>query len=437
MAGQPITYNLDYKPHWGQEQFHASRARFRVLACGRRWGKDRATIMDALGRLPEMVKLNAEKKLIPRVNVWFVAPTYPVSEQVWAELKEFTPKAFIDGISETDRVIRTKGGGELWIKSAEHPESLVGVGLDLLAMTEAASVQEVAWQMALRPTLSSPGRLGRAIFNGTPKGLDWFYRMYLRGQDPLDKEVESWKFPTSGNPYIRAEEIESAKKELPDSVFRQEYEAEFLAEGGQVFRHVDGCVAGALEEPIGGHGYVMGIDLAKHEDFTVLIVADKGTRRVVAFERFNQIDYNVQKEMVAHLVRKYNNARCWMDSTGVGDPILEDLQRIGVVVDGYGMTSTSKKQLIDSLIISMEQETLRFPPIPQLISELRAYEYETTKAGNIRMNAPSGYHDDTVVALALCNYGLGQSGGARQKIVIAYPTLTRRASLGRVWSLQR
>ena len=81
---------------------------------------------------------------------------------------------------------------------------------------------------------------------------------------------------------------------------------------------------------------------------------------------------------------------------------------MGVRVEGYHLTSQSKKQLIDGLAASLDQESIRFPRIPELVNELKAYEYETTKAGNLRSNAPTGYHDDEVIALALAAHGLGQ-----------------------------
>lgn len=406
-----VRYDLrGYTPHPGQKHFHESRARFRVLACGRRWGKDMACEYEVLDRLPELLERNKGRGLVPPVLVWDVSPTYPISEQAWAEYKAFTPPGFMVDIREGDKCIKGLGGAEIWMKTAADPEHLVGVGLDLLLMREAALVSEDAWTTGLRPMLSSPGRAGLALFNSTPKGLNWFYKMYLRGQDPQDTEVESWNSPTWDNPYILAAEVEKARLELPETVFRQEYGAEFLADVGLVFRHVDGCVQGELQEPIAGHGYEAGIDLAKHNDFTVLIIGSKATRRVVHFERFGEMDYALQKERISTALKRYNNAHAWLDSTGVGDPILEDLQRMGLRVEGYTFTATSKRQLVDGLSVALEQERIRFPRIDQLINELKAYQYETTKAGNLRTTAPYGYYDDCVAALGLLNYGLGQSG---------------------------
>ena len=397
-----------YEPFPWQAHFHASKARFRVLACGRRAGKDRACIYELLRLIPRLLKED-RKHLVPPVLVWVVAPTYPLTEQIWAELKVFIPQPGILDVREADKCLKLIGGAEIWLKTAADPERLVGVGLDVLLMTEAALVDISAWEQALRPCLSSPGRAGLAMFNSTPKGLNWFYHLYLRGQDPQDDQVESWNYPTSANSTIEASEIARAKRELPEQVFRQEYMAEFLSDVGLVFRHIDSCVHGDLAGPVEGHRYVMGVDLAKHKDFTVLVVADAGTRRVVHFDRFSQIDWALQKERILAAAKQYNRSRCWLDSTGVGDPIFEDLTRAGLGVEGVTITAPEKRKLVDGLSIALEQETIRFPRIDQLINELKAYQYDTTKAGNIKASAPVGFYDDCVVALALCVRGLGAS----------------------------
>jgi hypothetical protein len=185
--------------------------------------------------------------LIPRVHGWFVAPNYPLAAQLWRELKAFTPRALLArSPNENGRRLEWKGGAVIEVKSADDPNSLVAVGLDWVFMVEAALISEEAWEMALRPRLSSPGRAGLAIFNGTPKGRNWYYHLYLRGRDPQYEDWESWNFPTRcqlgpggelvdhpmGNPYVRREEIERARQEMPDRWVRQEFLAEFLTAGG-------------------------------------------------------------------------------------------------------------------------------------------------------------------------------------------------------------
>jgi len=133
----------------------------------------------------------------------------------------------------------------------------------------------------------------------------------------------------------------------------------------------------------------------------------------VYHDRFNELDWVVQKERIKYVCKKYNDAQCWLDSTGVGDPIFEDLRREGVNVEGYKFTNESKKQLIQCLMISLEQEKMRLfkkDVEPTQYNEMVIFEYEMTPSGLIRYQAPEGYHDDCVIALALANWGVQNSG---------------------------
>ena len=265
-------------------------------------------------------------------------------------------------------------------------------------------VNRDAWESTLRPTLSDTQ--GRAVFISTPRGRNWFYELFARGQDPQYPDYESFTFPTSSNPYIKDEEIEQARATLPSDVFSQEYLAEFMENSAGVFRHILSCVKGALEEPQPGHVYVIGWDAAKYTDFSVITVVDIGRKHVVAFDRFNGINYTLQLERLEAVAKKYNNARVIMDSTGQGDPLLEQVKASGIYVEGMNFTNAKKQQLIDNLSLQIEQEEVSFPEIKELINELSVYKYEMTRAGNVTYAAPSGYHDDCVISLALAVWEL-------------------------------
>jgi hypothetical protein len=298
---------------------------------------------------------------------------------------------------KSERRISLINGSSLSFKSADNFNALRGEGVNFLVIDEAATIQREAWEQALRPTLSDKN--GRALIVGTPKGRNWFYELYSRGCDPEQTEYKSYSFPTWTNPLIPQSEIEEVRRSLPADVFRQEYEAQFLEDSAGVFRNIRECVTGQFQEPVKGKQYYIGWDIAKHQDFSVLVCMDSN-RHVVAFDRFNQIDYSLQLSRVAAMAEKYR-ASVLMDSTGAGDPVMEQLRARGVSVEGYNLSSQSKQQLIEHLAVGIEQRLLTFPQIDVLINELQIYEYEMTRAGNVRYNAPSGFHDDTVIALGL------------------------------------
>lgn len=368
-------------------------ARFRILTCGRRWGKTFACVA-------EMMKQALEH---PRSLCWWVAPfnrqsliAYRLARRA---LSPFIQKAFNGSLR-----LELTNESVLEFRSAAIPDTLRGEGVDLVVVDEAALVRREAWEEALRPTLTDTG--GRAIFISTPKGRNWFYELFLRGQDPKYPEYQSFTFPTSSNPLIPASELEEVKSTLPDSVYQQEYEAVFLDESAGVFRNIHACIQGVCEPPQFGREYILGVDLARKTDYTVLTCMDVKEKKVVAFDRFNQVSWQFQIERIVQMAQQYNDAQVIVDSTGLGDVVMEALEQRGLYVEGFHFTQRSKQQLIENLQLLLEQEEIHFPDIPDLIHELEIFGYEMTKSGNMTFSAPPGAHDDCVMSLALACWAL-------------------------------
>jgi phage terminase large subunit-like protein len=189
------TIQIDVKPHPGQALVHSHPARFKVLACGRRWGKTRQGVNEAYD-----VAANGGR-------AWWVAPNYKMSEVGWRPLRRIGQKIGAE-IRRVDRQILLPNGGEVVVRSADDPQSLRGEGLDLVVIDECAYVAEQAWTEALRPSLSD--RQGSAIFISTPKRRNWFFRLFQQGLED-GGEWMAWQFPTAANPYIDPAEIEAAR----------------------------------------------------------------------------------------------------------------------------------------------------------------------------------------------------------------------------------
>ncbi len=188
-------------------------------------------------------------------------------------------------------------------------------------------------------------------------------------------------------------EIEDAERILPANVFRELYLAEPSDDGGNPFglAAIKACIAPKSNAaPV-----VWGIDLAKHVDYTVAIGLD-ASGVVCGFERFQK----PWTETLATIANVVNGKRALVDSTGVGDPILEQLQRSGRgAFEGYGFTSPSKQKLMEGLAVAIQQQKIRYPD-GVIVNELESFEYEYTRTG-VRYSAPEGLHDDCVMALAL------------------------------------
>lgn len=237
-------YNkIGYHPHKGQLKLHRARARFRVLDCGRRWGKSTSGPHE---KIPKMLTRK------PTLG-WVVAPTYDLGEKefrvFWSVLidKMQIPvdrsKTFYS-IRNKDFRITTAWGSSVEVRSAEHPESLVGEGLDWVIMAEAAKLKLSHWEKFIRPTLSD--KRGDALFVSTPEGFNWFFDLYQLGQsgDPDLDDWWSYKSPTWENETVfpggaQDEEILAVKKILSPEVFDQEYGAEFTSFAGRIYSEFD------------------------------------------------------------------------------------------------------------------------------------------------------------------------------------------------------
>ena len=378
--------------HEAQQVVAECSSRFRVLPCGRRWGKTTFGIDQAV------------HPMLKGYPVGWFAPTYKILADAWREFKRVLAPA-IASKRETDHRIEliTKGSLDMW--TLEKPDAGRGRKYKRIIIDEAglAANLEESWTEAVRPTLTDLE--GDALFLGTPKGRNYFWRMFCFAEDPEERDWAGWRMPTSANPYIPPREIEAARLGLPERAYRQEYLAEFIHESGGVFRKVLESVDKDRTEvePYEREGvYTLGVDLARTEDFTVIVVMNSLGRQVY-FERFNQISWQRQVQAIQTVATKYRGCRVIVDSTGVGDPIFEELTRLGLEVEGYHMSAVSKPQLIDALAMDIENDRIRLMDIGVQTAELLAYEYEVTRTGYVRTSAPPGMHDDCVIALALAN----------------------------------
>jgi hypothetical protein len=363
------------------------------------------------------MSMDVQRKFQRPARGWVIAPTYDLAMEEWRiALEMFKEVLNPDKTSVYEKRMMLWEGTEIEFKSADSKDTtLRGAGLDWAILAEAARIPQEAWEQGIRPALSD--RLGRAVFGSTPKGRNWFYYAYLLGQGE-DKDWRSWHLPSNSRPSFPPQEWEDLKRTLPQMVFRQEFEAEFLEDDAGVFKNISACVKGKESEPEKDHHYVMGVDLARLHDFTVLTVMDTETRHLVYFDRFNQVSWHYQKQKIELAARRYNNAKIMVDSTGVGDPIWGDLQKMGLRAEGYKFTQVSKRELIELLMLAIENKLITFPEIPVLINELRAYEIEILKSGKPRFGAPEGenFFDDCVISLALAVMGMRAKIFQRAKV---------------------
>jgi hypothetical protein len=399
---------LNYQPHAAQLEIHRARGkRFRTVCTGRRFGKTLCLAAEILDR--------AESG-----DYGWVAPTYNVAER---GIEAF--RAIGSGyVQECGRApsraefAGASGRARVWFLSADNPDNIRGFGFRGLVVDEAATMPPDVWQYVLRPTIAQT--LGWAMLVSTPSGRNWFYDLFARGQDPAEKDHASFTFPSRASPFFPDTEWEEAQRTLGANVFRQEFQAEFLEDAAGVFAGVDGCLTAQAQLPDAdcARRAVVGCDVAKHADFTVLIAMDANSGRCLAMERFNHLDWTIQKERIVAFSRRWGG-RLILDATGVGDPIYDDLRGVLPEIEAYRMTALNKTQLIQRLAHAVEERKVTWPAgsgptadcrLPTasgwevLTAEMKRFEYEIRPGGGISYGAPSGYHDDCVIALALANH---------------------------------
>lgn len=367
------------KPHIAQEKVLSESKRFNVLDCGRRWGKS---------KLAE--KLLCETAINGNPSGYFT-PTYKLLEGTFKECL-----AILEPIikrKHQNQTIELITGGAIDFWSMDNPLAGRSRKYKRAVIDEASFTKDLfnIWTQAIRPTLTD--LKGDAWFMSTPKGKNDFYKLFVKGING-DNEWMSWKMSTYTNPYIDHSELEDAKKDLPELAFTQEYLAEFNDNVANPFgiNYIQDNIKGLSNREVKCYG----IDLAKSSDFTVIIGLDT-MGDVAYFERF-QRDWGGTKEAIISTI---GNKPALIDSTGVGDSIVEDLQRLRGNIEGFKFTSSSKQQLMEELSNSIQQGRIKYPE-GIIAEELKSFEYEYTRTG-VKYSAPNGMHDDCVCALALAN----------------------------------
>lgn len=299
-------------------------------------------------------------------------------------------------------------GGWIYITSVDsrnikaEGEGVVGEGGDIVVLEEAGLIKRrEQFSKIVRMVEGDWGKLvmsGNAVENSVFEDAyndPAFYKIRIT----LDQAIEEGR--------INLERLEQQKKLTTQRDWERYYLVQFPPnDSGKVFRGLDAVLGARPAKPLAGHNYLAGVDLAKHQDYTVIVIYDRNTNEQVYLDRFNQLDWTVQKRRIKAICNYYNNCICRLDATGLGDPIADDLIRDGVRVDPVKLTSNVKKEIIDNLVIKIEQQQIRMINTAQTVEEFTKYTYEQTATGQIRYNAPEGFHDDIVIAHALAVSGL-------------------------------
>ena len=338
-----------------------------------------------------------------RVGVyWHIFPTYSeAKDAVWRDpfmLFNIVPKQVIEKTNEAELVVYFKNKSILQLKGADKPERLLGAGPVGVVLDEFAEMKAETWDRIIQPIVRANG--GWCWFVGTPKGKNHLFKHYQMGL-LASTEWKSFLLKASQSGIFTDEQLHNAKQTMSQALYSQEMECDFLEGEGIVFRGVREACTSTPQPPIREHLYVIGVDLAKVTDFTVIVVYDRKTNQQVYQARWQHLEWPYQKAKIKEIAKYYNNALVVLDATGLGDPIADDLIKDRIAVEPFKITEQSKKELIEKLAIWIEQKKITMIPMEKTLQEFDVFSYEISITGRVRYGAPVGFNDDIIIAHSL------------------------------------
>lgn len=225
---EQVKINL-WSPHPKQREIINSKARYKVVVAGRRFGKT----------ITAVCTLIKKALLKPNSTYFYIAPFYRqgkmIAWKILADKVRTLPGELVISTNETELTVKFSNGSFIAIKGADTPDSLRGIGLDGVVLDEYADMRPNVWEEIIRPSLTD--KKGWAMFISTPKGFNSFYDLYNKAKSLVD--WEAFHFTSYDNPFIDKEELDSARREMTEDKFMQEFMADFRKYEGVVYREFD------------------------------------------------------------------------------------------------------------------------------------------------------------------------------------------------------
>ena len=394
---------VPYNPHPGQILVHSHPARFKVIICGRRFGKSYAGIN-------ELIRQALKKP----GKYWFVSPFRSQGkENVWNDiLKPCLPRAAVRDVLESELKVKFKNGSEIKLVGANNPEALRGSGLCGIILDEYADIDPKIWDHTLRPQLAE--NKGWAWFIGTPKGHNHFYEEFIKDPefaDPdhrnpngkmveIDPNYKSFRFKSADNPVFPglAEEIEMSRRQMSPEMFRQEYEASFENYTGRIYKELlptHRRVTPTLKPS--WHIYV-GIDTGNTTGI-VFVAIDSGNKAYVFDEIYDQgSTVSTISEEIKNKLKKWNVADKAIFIIDSASQVKREYAANGIyTIDSVKDVLNS----IDHIRSRLKNNQLQFDIDNCLMSwsEHGSYEWDTRREGYTGKPRPIKKNDHTVNAL--------------------------------------
>lgn len=356
---------------------------------------------------------NLPKKMMERVGTYYYfLPTYSQAKKViWTgadksgfKFLDHFPKEIVKSINQSDMIIELINGSILQMVGADNIDRIVGTNPIGVVFSEYSLMKPDVWNF-LTPILRE--NEGWAVFIMTPRGTNhaWDLLQDIKNRKNWFSEV----LTVDDTKALSKEVLAEARDEMPEDLFKQEYYCKFLDNGLGFFKRVDENVYKDNEyNPRQLAKYQIGIDLAKYNDYTVISPFNLNDFHLLKQDSFNQMDYNLQKARIENSYLKHNKGMIVIDSTGVGEPVFDDLNARGMNITPFRFNKHSRTDLLRNLQILLEQDKIKIPDDEVLINELKSMTYELSNSGNTLIKVPDGKHDDRIMSLALAVWKIPQ-----------------------------
>ena len=388
---------IGFSPHNKQKEIINGvlhdKAKHHIVSVGRQFGK-------SLMGINLLLYWAINKK--PCKILW-VSPVYSQTNKVQKEIDNAIRHTdIISSCNYSESYIKLRTGSEIYFRSAERYDNIRGFTFDYAILDESAFMRSETWFEAVRPTLAVRGK--KVLFLSTPKGRNWFYDIFELGRSSDNENYKSYQGTSMDTPFISEEEIDDAKKTLPPSIYKQEYMAEFIDDGGEVFSDINRNTFDKYPVPSGT--MYCGIDIGRINDFTVATIMDS-SGNVIDVYRNNKLQWAELVDDLLAFIRKYN-AVTLIEVNSTGDVVFEQLNAKYNNIEPFVTTNKTKQEVIEGLVLDFNNQAIKIPSkqlFEPLVNELGYFTFEyNPKTRSIKYGHPSGLHDDTVISLALANY---------------------------------
>lgn len=439
--GKPVQLKeatIKYEPYDWQKRFHSSTARCKVISGAARSGKDRASVMEFIYKFTDLLNEERDHTYVPKVHAWIIAPTYKLATQLMREVMNTFPSIYVVSFDKEAHSIETINGGLIEFRSADDPDSLVSVGLDIVWITEAARIKDFDVVMGnIEDRLSSPGRGkngegGFLLINSSPRGRRYFNTVCKWGNinSPTWRPgwetfyISRWDNPTYAKKrYQVLPNGRTYEEDLKLSRSDRQYQEDILGissdEEGSQFPNFRECAViektnikcdslkefkKELETPVSNYTYSIGYDPAKQIDGAWAVVYCEQTGVFVHAEKYEKMPYTTQiKVMLKNLAEKWNNAIVRYGKTGLGEALEPFFIEAGITYIPYAEQGRNKERLVENLTTLVKNGNVKIYNVNDifetLIRQYEDYGYYITDKNNISYgNMTKGGHDDGVSA---------------------------------------